>query len=628
MSDEIIWTKVYYFIDYWRDFLYLHSIEEELTHTIVYNPRELFKEFADEISRKEFKNKDNKKFFLNCINSFDELDIRSIDYLRSTLTLIKQQFQNPNFQYLLHLLRIIDKSLSNNKLGLNCVDELEQILTNSEELNNKIKTSIQILTKLIIFELIYKKYSIKSIKTIIDNIFDKYTINNELLSTNFPHNIEIDFHCKIESSEYQQYKEDIKNLIDNLTLNQRLLSIKNYFSKKYEKFTYIFQIKGLRGDIDITFGNVRIYNPQNVQLVKKHDIKDRLCNELFNSEKFIYYNGAVTLDVIDHEYAKQEAITLLSKTIDIVVSPYSKYKVPIEIKASDIITCDQDGNRRGTYLENNGDGMVYHDSIEISKSDNNINYLLDFYNYKISNSDSIINKKILESLHWKRRAIESLNKNEKILWYWISLENSIGDTSAIFSTVPKFLAVKQLYDFAWKHFKKIDKIINYSYTYNFRKIFEIPQELQKDIGINQQDVTIYLSNFIKNILNIQNFLNQDELLFDQLNYLKNIFDDSKKCLKLLDDFEKISCEKLIYVYRMRNKIVHDAHNQDTPSTDYYLKFIDEVSSSILFEFIRKRKDKDLETKEDILNDIIYDFDKLKIEIKEKGTDILLKHNYL
>lgn len=621
MSDEIIYTKVNYFIDYWRDFTYNNSIEEELTHTIVYNPRELFKEFADEISRTELKNKENKDFFINYIKKFSCLEIQSIDYLQTTLTLIKQQFQNPNFQYLLHLLVIMDGLLSNNRLGFNCVDELEKVLTNNIGLNNDSKDQIKTLTNLIIFELIYKKYSTQTLEKVIDNIFDRYSIDEGILWTNFPHNFAQEDIYKLTDSEFQQYQQKIIDLIDNLTLSQRLLSIKNYFDKQPKKLTYIFQIKGLKGNIDITFGNVRIYNPEKVTLIKNRP-SDNI--ELFNSKKFIYCNGAVTLDVIDEEYAKQEAFTLLSKTIDIIVSNYSGYKVPIEINNYTILTCDQDGNKRGESSKNNSESIKHHDSVALSQSDN-IEYLFNFYN-KLNDRYFFIDKKILESLHWKRKAIESLNTNEKILWYWISIENIIGDTSTIFNIVSKFLAVNQLYAFAWKHFEKINRIIRLGSFGYFRKNLVIPEELKQSIGLNQQTGKIYLNNFVEKIPDIQNLLDKNELLFAQLDYLKDIFDESSKILKLLTNFEEISREKLIFIYRIRNKIVHEASNQTTCSTNYYLKFISEVTSIILFEFIKKRNDKNLETVEQIINDIMYDFDSLKIDIKEHGSIILLNNS--
>ena len=67
--------KIQYFIDYWRDLTHEgNSIENEFVHSIIYNPKELIKEFIEEIERKNLSNKDNKKFFIDSLVKFANLD--------------------------------------------------------------------------------------------------------------------------------------------------------------------------------------------------------------------------------------------------------------------------------------------------------------------------------------------------------------------------------------------------------------------------------------------------------------------------------------------------------------------------------------------------------------------------
>ncbi|MGL5938924.1 MAG: hypothetical protein ACRC2S_00835 [Waterburya sp.] len=627
MSEKIVITKVQYFIDYWRDFLYSDSIEEDLTHTVVYNPRELFQEFADEISRKEFKNKDNKNFFINSINKFCEFKIKSTKYLQPTLSLIKQQFNNPNFQYLLHLLSIVDRELSNNKLGLNCINELEKILTDNTELNDHKKEIIKILTNFIIFELLNKEYSIKSIREFVFDIFDDYQINQDgILSTSYPHNCQIDFKLSSNSTEFQQYQSEIKEIIDNLDLSKRLLSIKNYFDKVPKKLTYIFQIKGLKGEIDATFGNVRIYNPQTVKLIQNYPYHLNLFDEYFDSPQFLYCNGAVTLEVFDDEYAKEKAAILLNEVIDVLLSSYTQYEMPVTINTTKILTCDEHGNPRGMSSTSNSDIIYHHKSIEINQS-TNIEYLADYYN-SITINRLNIDLVILESLHWRRKAIESFNINDQILWHWISIENLFRDTNLIFKVLPKLFAINRLYCFAWKHYRKLNNINDSSLFGYFRKDLKLPEELCQKIGLTRQEGNIYLNDFINNIIDIKKELKSDELLYEQLNYLEIVFNDQNSCIELLENFKQMSYEQLIFVYRIRNKIVHNANNKNTTTSNYYLNFICKASLDILFEFIRKRSNQTLNLKsvDDLLNEIIYDFDKLKLEINKNGTGILFNHN--
>lgn len=85
--------KIEYFISYWRDLTHPNnSIEVQFSHIILYNPKELFKEFADEIRIKKLSNKDNKKFFIKKVNQFSNLNLKALNCINPTLKLIKEQF--------------------------------------------------------------------------------------------------------------------------------------------------------------------------------------------------------------------------------------------------------------------------------------------------------------------------------------------------------------------------------------------------------------------------------------------------------------------------------------------------------------------------------------------------------
>ncbi len=467
MLSDIVCTKVNYFIDYWLDFTNLNGIEQGLTNNIVYNPRELFREFAYEIEIKELKNKDNKQIFIKYINQFSQLKIESINFLEPTITLITRQFQKPNFPYLLHLLKQIDILLDKHPLGLNCVDELQRIITDESRLNELIQEKIKILIKIIFFELINKKYSLENIRKTIENIFNKYEIKKikgqDIIDTKFPHNIKIKFKTKIDSEEFRDYQNKIKNLIDNLTLENRILALKNYLQKEPEKLLFIFQIKGIKGDIDISLGKVRIYNPANIKLIITENLDEkelREYDETFGAKDYIYCNGAVTLDVVDQIYGRQEAQITLSEAIDILTTHYRIYEVAITINTAHIITSDADGNTRGYNFEFESEAFYHNQSKEIQQS-TALEKLQNYYE-SIQVKKLPIDKKILESLHWKRKAIESSSPQDQILWYWISLENLVGDTNTIFNVISQFLAIAQLSEFAWKHFNQLCNLVGFS----------------------------------------------------------------------------------------------------------------------------------------------------------------------
>jgi len=621
--------KIQYFVDYWKDLTHPNdSIEIELVHSIIYNPKELIKEFMDEIERKNLSNKDNKKFFIDSIGAFTNLDLKALSFIYPILKLILKE-QNSDYSYLLHLLKMTQLKLDNFMLGKEAIKELAEILVDDSNINT---SKIKHLVNLIIFELIHKKYSKKTIAKIIDHIFANCEIiSDDYVHTNFPHEIEYK-NGDHTSSEYEEYKHTLTNLIDNLTDKDRILALNNYLNKEGEQLRFVFQIKGLKGDnANTTIGNVQIYNPKSIQLFKE---TTEYFNELFENkiEDNIYYcNGAVTLDVFDTEYANQEALQILENSLDLVASRYTRYPVAITINKFKYYVIDMEGNNRGSGSTNTWEYLTYQNSLELinSKYDNPI-YMQQIGKDKILEVD----RKILESMHWKRKAIESNENNEKILWHWVALENlfdrknsSDKTPNVIFKVASKLLAKQYMYSFAWKHFYKLKEKTDDESLMNmiYKDLqLKLPNDLKNDIGLNAKEgEPIYLIKLIENLKNIQTHLNNHLLFFEQLEYLYEIFTNKKRCLELIEKFEKIFFEKLVYIYRVRNKIVHNAHSESNPIIDYYVDFITLVSATSINSFIQIRANLLLETNTDIINNIIYEYDKFKLELQEKGTNILL-----
>ena len=622
--------KTKYFIDYWRDLTHeSNSIENEFVHSIIYNPKELIKEFIDEIERKNLSNKDNKKFFIDSLGKFANLDINSLSFIKPILKLILKE-QNSDHSYLLHLLKTALTKLDDFTLGKESVIELAEILTNDSDINT---AKLKNLVNLIIFELIHKKYSKKTIVKIIDYIFSNYQFLSEnSIHTNFPHKIEYE-NWDSNSSEYSEYQSALKTYIDNLTDKDRILALCNYFDKEAEELKFVFQIKGLKGDdVNITIGDVQIYNPKSLRLFDN----DKANDELFDNDmkdNIFYCNGAVTLNIFDTEYAKQEALQILENTLDLIASRYIDYKVPIIVNKYKYYIIDMSGKNRGEGSESTWEYLRYRYSMEFeaSKYDN------PKYTKQISKDKVLeVDKKILESMHWKRKAVEANESNEKILWHWVALENlfetknsSDKTPNVIFKVVSKLLTKKYMYSFAWKHFQKLENITSdnpLKKALSKEKQLLLTDELRTNIGLNANEgESIHLENFIHNIDKIIPFLEQNSLFYEQLKYLQKIFTDKKQCLELMDKFEKIFFEKLVYVYRIRNKIVHNAHNDSSPLVDYYVDFITLVSAISTNEFIKIRAEILLETNVEIINNMIYEYDEFKLKLNEKGTNILLKN---
>ncbi len=610
-NTHLVEKKIQYFRDYWGNLDDHYSIENQLTHVIVYDPKEFFKEFLYEIKLNGLSKKRNRVFFFKKTKQFSELNL---DFLKPTLTLIKQQFNEKNYDYLSHLISKIIIDLSNFKLGNEIITKLTAILTDNSDID---KNRIKDFTNLILVELMYKKYSKKTISKIIDNIFASYTERDNKISCDFPHNIPIKHRSDLKSDKF---KNKLKACIDSLTIEDRLLTLKTYLNKKPEKLKYIFQIQGLKGDdANIKIGNVQIYNPKTIKLIKEPDDRlGSLSDEMFGvtDNDFICCNGAVEVDIIDTEYDRQEALQALDKVMDVVASLYSYYKTPIVINKFKHLVVNGSGKNVGAGREND----IQLPSIEIENE--KYKHIEKFYSNKILQKNTLsVDANIINSIYWKRKAIESIDDNQKILFQWIALENILDNATNIFSVVPKLLARKELYKFAWSHFERLRNIAGTNHNFFLHRTVNLPPELINSIGLNANKA--HIKHFIDNIDKINEYMDKNSLFYDELNYLKNIFTDTDKCIELLNSFEQNISEKLIYVYRIRNKIAHNANNEITPLIATYADFIAEVSAISIAEIVSKRDRLKLDTTTKIVNDVIYEYEKFKIKLQEEGTNILL-----
>ncbi|MEM8718544.1 MAG: hypothetical protein AAGE84_04450 [Cyanobacteria bacterium P01_G01_bin.39] len=118
-----------------------------------------------------------------------------------------------------------------------------------------------------------------------------------------------------------------------------------------------------------------------------------------------------------------------------------------------------------------------------------------YYNSKAIDQRLEIDNQILESLHWKRRAFNSSDINEKILWSWVGIENIFEDTKLIFDIIPKFQATINLYQFTWKHFRKLyltDELGELFFDGFDRQNDILSMELKTAIEIDEKEVKPYL----------------------------------------------------------------------------------------------------------------------------------------
>lgn len=628
-------NKLQYFCDYWRDFT-AHSedkvnerhsfknLEQDSINHILYNPKELFREFINEIEIKNLSNGDNKKFFMENIKNLARLKIKALNFLESSLKIIIQQFsQKDDFSYLLHTLQFTLSEMINFRLGKECVNELAEILANDTNLDDN-KDNIKHLVHFIVFELHDKGFSHKRINDIVRDIFDNYIEINGYVTTRFPHNIRQNGSTGKDRFEYQN---NLKEFIDSLTNKDRILAIISYFKQETISARFIFRVKGIKGELNIKTNDIEIYNPLKKELIniKLSDEKE-LYDENFglqDSQKAIQglkCNIAVRANVFpnDTESAKYEAIRKAHIFFDGIMARYFRIKVKLGLDATKHYVINDDGNIIGGSSSVSKEFIDYQNAEITEHIDINENLLKYYGTLTLQDNLTDIDKQISRALTWKRTALEATNYNESILWHWVGIENLFHckneTTKLIFRIAPKILAKTYIYHLINQIFLEIR-----AKSFPFQN-YNITEKAQKIIENMPENMTY--EEFIEKVKEICKYLDKNSFFYEKLDKFVNIFDDKNKFKEFIENYRKQAEQKIIFLYRLRNKIAHNANSEYSATIIYYKNFADYISTILVCYFIDRRilgyKDNS-----EIIYCGEYEYNKMLLDIEQKGIDCVL-----
>ncbi|WP_416861374.1 hypothetical protein [Helicobacter ganmani] len=633
--------KLKYLIDYWREFAgysedkinkisYFSNLEQDSINPILYNPKELFKEFIDEIERKNLSNSDNKDFFRKNVNNLIDLKLEALKFLESTLKIIQQQFsKKDDFSYLLYVLKFALDEMSDFRLGKECVKELSKILFNDKEFESNDKENMKHLVRFIVFELQHKGFSDKTIHKIINDIFASYhPIQDNIIQTKFPHNFEFSKEPTQENKE--KYYKNLKDYMDSLTSKDRIESLNNYFNSKTFSVKFIFRINGIKGKENLQVGDIEIYNPIQKQLIEQGLDNKLECDETFglknDAQKNMYQseicNIAIKEDIIDtdSEFGKYKAVLKANAFFDCFISRSFYIGTKITLDTTQYIVLNDKNREIGRGFSMPEKFLSYQDSKYAEEFINNSeNNYLQYYAKLIEQNELIkIDKQISESLVWKRKALEATNYNEAILWYWVSIENLFNShnsaTKFIFHFAPKILTKVYIYHFMQQI--HID-ILNKSFPFRDDNLSEETRNI-----IHNMPKNMTYKEFIEKVKEIRESLDKHSFFYDKLKSFIAIFENKEQFKNFIENYKKQMEQKLTFLYRIRNKIAHSANNEYSATITYYKNFARHINTHLTCYFIDERI-QGFKTNEEIIHYGTYEYNKMLLDLEKYGIDSII-----
>lgn len=608
-------------VEFWKE-LWVDLIDDFLKRSYgfkLYSPQILVEDIITEIQENQFRNTENKKYFSIKVNEYVQNDeiIKSI--LKSEFSLLQKAIHTKKNGYILSLCKQINSTLKKGVYFNHTLKLAQNVILLNSEIDINFVNKINYYSQSLIVEFIKKTYTLEDIKKFVENIFDEYSYYKSTsgLRTKFPHQFDYkDFKKEDGKTDVESYEQAIKDKIENLTFKDRIKTLAYYYNKRTKKVKYIFVIRGLKGetDIDNTILGVHFYSVDEKKLsIEDEDSFKNLQRKSNKKEK--YLQASVDVDYLMARSSSIIAKRKIETAIDILYC-YFNIKTPISYAEYGYSVFDEDDSM--LFSKASGEKFPsefnYHfnslDFAEKEKHLNDINEYKFLWNNKINNETS---SKIKNALHWHRKAEQSTREEDKILSFWIALENLFntkedikidifdnpknGKIQLIQEIVSARETLNYIYDYGWEL---------YWYYVNKKHRIEFPEELQTKAQLNiEPGKSIYLKKFVDNLEEIKVY-ESNLFILDKINSVIRFYSDFGYTKSVVIDQISNIKNDILMIYRLRNLIVHNAHYDNT-LLPYYAwkaktycgnllrKFIDEFEeektlSNIIFDiYIGKEK---------------------------------------
>lgn len=587
-------NKVAYFYNLWRELI--ENFNKTSYGLQLRNPQVVLRDIIDEVEYNDFRNNDNKKFFQGEIDNIVKNNFIIKRKYKTEFEMIRKKF-NENKFYLMKLCEQAIKIFTNGDYFLDLHRELKDILL-EEEWGEHDKEKIQLLTEHIIVEFIIKGYTLETIEGLIKNIFKSYNyITKKLVSTNIPFmKTCYEDYMQEDQLNEEEYSKALIEEISKLSLEDRIDKIKEYYLAEPEEYFVIFRVEGMKGQVDVNVGPVNFYCPW-----KKRIVKNELYNrELFNEEvNHDVINAAVKVKSIDGKSRALYAITEIEKALDILRSIYIS-KEKFKINRGQYLIVDLEGVPKFESMSADSVFQRIHNSLDMKEQYGSVQMVqrierISKYVFKSNRENTVEEKRIIQSLHWFRKAEESENYEDKLVNYWITIEsllefkNSLKDGiidnkesenkfTLARAIIPVLMSANYVYGIGWDLYWKIDKLINT--VENGEGRLKLPNEVIEKCNLNPSpNTTIYLEQFINNSKEMVKYINND-IIIDNINFIHEFYSKSSNTKAAIEERIKDTKNDILLVYRYRNKIVHNAH-YDNIFLPYYVNKARVMASVLL-----------------------------------------------
>jgi len=606
----------------------------------LYNPHILVEDIITEIEENSFNNGDNKKYFYNKLNEYFSSDVIIKNHYYAKFKLLRANFSSVRIKFIHQIAKDIILDFKKGDFFDKNIHYLNELITNNEPLNDEISKQINLVIQNLIIEFLKKGYILKEIREFIHNIFDNYRVQNyeneEVLFTRFPHGIK---YSDFETDGHLDRIGVNKLIIDtmnNLTVESRVQKLSSFYYREHVEANYIFIVEGLKGNIKLQFDDVTFYSVENDRIAHTDTLNEEDLQEN-KTEKYI--QASVKVDYSSPKSSFIEAITKIENAIDFIHCYYST-KTKIEVNPSRYIVI-QNGKiiSRSWGVDKNDFVMKYHDSLNLNRYEKGIRELNKFSFLFNHDKTSKILLKLSNAVRWYSKAEHSITQEDKMLNYWIALENlfsneydnikndfsenNINKIKLIQIIINSNQMFFFIYDYGWEIYYHYSHIVRNQKNNTKSALF--PEDLITSANlIPKEGETIYLKKFIDSLEKIKIY-EKNIFLLEKIDDLIKFYGDNTYTHKSIKKHSQIVEDDILMIYRFRNLIVHNAHF-DNSLLPYYVWKIKEYSGNLMRKLIVDYEKNPKSSLSDLLINTNIKKEKFLIELEANKAELFSEND--
>lgn len=565
---ELVTLKVEYWQELWQD-----SIKNFLKRSFglaLLTPHVLIDNIIQEIEEDSLQNVRIRKFFYRTLSKFLENDEVIKTYFKNDFSLLRRNFNCERIGYILTICQSIQKKFRKGKYFDGLVDKIYGLVSEGSPIDGPFLQKMNYYTQAIIVEFLLKTYTFEEIKRYPDYIFRGYEfLDDGRIYSHFPHKTDIkDFMDADGIVDQDSFAKVLMEELDTLNLKSRIKALGNYYYETDEdEAYYIFVVEGLRGNQVIKIGDVTFYSPEKTRFIKDLDDPKGEYEKLQSDElEEKYLQAAVKVKYRTYQSSLSEAIEKVENCIDLVYGFFStQTKMKVLMDRYIVV-------KEGKYI-----GSSWHtpkDNKELKFNDAlDIDYNRELFSGLKKHSailklNSRTAKKVRNAMHWIRKGEDSDNDADKLVYYWIAIENLFSNFPKVkedilgngnaskFDLIKEVLGSNQLlnyvYGFGWDLFHYYRNLENQILTVN-----QFPETLAKRANLKSKGKKMYLKKFLKQLPKLRKY-ETNPFLLDKIDSLINFYQGTSNTIKALEEQKTLIEDDITMIYRFRNLIVHSA----------------------------------------------------------------------